>query len=208
MSTAKMAKYLENTEEWDPITPQIIESIFKNDSRAMESLGKRWNIQPLEDEARYNQQNPEEGIANASKATAMGFLGAGIGNALGGASAYGAATPGVTQGGQQAAMLAAQTGEFGGYGLAKTMEAAASAQGLPWYSQAAGQGAGLLSGTSPAQSRMMMNQGMSMMSPQPQAPQAPPPPRPQQQPPMMVSPYMTEEEKRRMMLLMQQQRGY
>lgn len=80
MSTAKMAEYLENTEDWDPITPQIIQSVFKNDSRAMESLGKKWNIAQLEQDARYNQQNPEEGIADASKATALGFLGAGIGN--------------------------------------------------------------------------------------------------------------------------------
>jgi hypothetical protein len=204
MSTAEMAQWLEETEKFDPITPQLIQSQFKNDSRAMQSLGDRWNIEPLSEEARYNQANPEEGIANASKAAAMGFLGAGIGSALGGAGAYGAATPGVAQGGQQAAMLAAQTGEFGGYGLAKTMEAAAQAQGLPWYSQAAGEAAGLMSNASPAQSRMMMNQSQSLMNPPPQAPPPPPPPRPQQQQPMMPL-YMTEEEKQRLMM---QQRGF
>jgi hypothetical protein len=84
MSTAKMAELLEKTEKWDPITPQVIQSMFKNDSRAMQSLGDRWNIPQLSQDARYNQQNPEEGIANASKATALGFLGAGLGGLMNG----------------------------------------------------------------------------------------------------------------------------
>lgn len=198
MSTAKMAELLEKTEKWDPITPQLIQSAFKNDSRAMESLGERMNFAPLAEHARYNQQNPEEGIANASKATALGFLGAGLGNVVGGAGAYGAATPGVTQGSQQAAMLAQQTGEFGMPGLLKTMEAAGSAQGLPMYEQAIGKGAGLLSNMKPAQQRYLMNQGMNLMQPQ-QPPEQPPPPmyQPPQQQPMMM-PYMTEEEKMRL----------
>lgn len=195
MSTAKMAEYLEKTEKWDPITPRLIESQFKTDSRGMESLGKRWNIPQLEKDARYNQQNPEEGIANASKATGLGFLGAGLGNLMGSAGAYQAAVPNVNS--QQAAMLAQQTGEFGGYGLGKTMQAASGAQGMnPMLSAFSDKMGGLLS--NPEAKRFAMNQGMNMM--QPQQPQmAPPPPRyqpTQQQPPM--NPYMSEEEKMRL----------
>lgn len=200
MSTAKMAHWLVETEKWDPITPQLIEGAFKNDSRAMESLGKKWNIPQLEQDARYNQQNPEEGIANASKATALGFLGAGIGNLFSGAGAYGAATPGVSQGSQQAAMLAQQTGDFGAFGLGKTMQAASGAQGLnPLMANFANNAGGLLSGgkNGAFAKRMAFNQGMNLM--QPQQPPMPPPPPPQQQPQQqMPMPYMSEEEKERL----------
>lgn len=78
MSTAKMAELLEKTEKWSP-GAKLAQDIFKNDSRAMQSLGDRLNWDALSSEARYNQQNPEEGLANASKATAMGFLGSWLG---------------------------------------------------------------------------------------------------------------------------------
>lgn len=169
MSTAKMAKMLENTEDWDPITPQIIQSVFKNDSRAMESLGKRWNIQQLENDARYNQQNPEEGIANASKATGMGFLGAWAGNAAGAA------------------------GSGGGYvdQIGNAYEGSmAGMQTQPWYQAA------MSKANTPQMRRYLMNQGMDMMNEQQQ--QAPQMTfqQPQQQP--QFAPYMSEEDKQRM----------
>ncbi len=172
MSTAKMAKMLENTEDWDPITPQVIQSIFKNDSRAMESLGKRWNIPQLEQDAKYNQQNPEEGIANASKATGMAFLG----NWLGGA---------------------AGAGNGGGYvdQIGNAYEGAVAGQATqPWY-QAAMQQA-----NTPQMRRYLMNQGMDMMNQQPmQAPQHTfQPPQQPTQDMQSMTPYMDEETKRRL----------
>lgn len=195
MSTAKMAELLEKTEKWDPLTTQLIEGVFKNDSRAMESLGERINYAPLAEHARYNQRNPEEGIANASKATAFGFLGAGLGNLMGSAGAYQAAVPAMNS--QQAAMLAQQTGEFGGYGLGKTMQAASGAQGMNPMLSAFSDKAGGLLGNSGAK-RYAFNQGMDMMQPQ-QPMQAPPPPQRQPPPQPLMSPYLTEEQKRKLM---------
>jgi uncharacterized protein YfiM (DUF2279 family) len=82
------------------------------------------------------------------------------------ASAYGS-LPGMTMGSQQAAMLAAQTGEFGLPGLMST-------GGSATYAGAGGPLAKMaFSSGSPAAMRMGM-QGVSMM--QQSAPQAPPPP--------------------------------
>ena len=82
------------------------------------------------------------------------------------ASAYGS-LPGMTMGSQQAAMLAAQTGEFGLPGLMST-------GGSATYAGAGGPLAKMVfSSGSPTAMRMGM-QGMNMM--QQSAPQAPPPP--------------------------------
>jgi hypothetical protein len=82
------------------------------------------------------------------------------------ASAYGS-LPGMTMGSQQAAMLAAQTGEFGLPGLMST-------GGSATYAGAGGPLAKMaFSSGSPTAMRMGM-QGMNMM--QQSAPQAPPPP--------------------------------
>jgi hypothetical protein len=207
MSTAELAQWLEETEKFDPITPQLIQSQFKNDSRAMESLGKRWNIPSLEDEAAYNQANPEEGIANASKATAMAFLGNWAGGAAG--AAGGAVPPMAEMGGpvaaqtalqmQQAAQASGGLGAFwnqltnnGGYvdqigNVEEGLNAGSRTQGLMGFKMG------------PQSRRMMMNQAQGLMNPPPQAPPPPPPPRPQpqQQP---ISPYqnLSEEEKQRL----------
>jgi len=82
------------------------------------------------------------------------------------ASAYGS-LPGMTMGSQQAAMLAAQTGEFGLPGLMST-------GGSATYAGAGGPLAKMaFSSGSPTAMRMGM-QGMNML--QQSAPQAPPPP--------------------------------
>jgi len=82
------------------------------------------------------------------------------------ASAYGS-LPGMTMGSQQAAMLAAQTGEFGLPGLMST-------GGSATYAGAGGPLAKMaFSSGSPTAMRMGM-QGINMM--QQSAPQAPPPP--------------------------------
>ncbi len=82
------------------------------------------------------------------------------------ASAYGS-LPGMTMGSQQAAMLAAQTGEFGLPGLMATGQSATSAGAGGSLAKA------LFSSGTPATARMGM-QGLSLM--QQSAPQAPPPP--------------------------------
>jgi hypothetical protein len=81
-------------------------------------------------------------------------------------AAYGS-LPGMTMGSQQAAMLAAQTGEFGLPGLMATGQSATSAGAGGSLAKA------LFSSGTPATARMGM-QGLSLM--QQSAPQVPPPP--------------------------------
>jgi hypothetical protein len=227
------------------------------DSRGMESLGERWNLPWLAEEARSNQEKPSEGIAKASVATGSGFLGPLIGAWMGGGSAaptyvdqvgnaydgsmagsslgasggllsstaaYEAAVPAMNQ--QQAAMLAAQTGDFGPYGLGKTMQAGSGAKGLTGFQRVASNtGGGLLSGGAGGggggNSKDIMNLMRAQQMMQPPQQQAPPPaPLPQGQmpelstyqgyqpmssmPAMPKDPrYMTEEEKRKYRLMMQ-----
>jgi hypothetical protein len=194
------------------LNPQeIVEESMKMDSRGIESLAKKWNLGGLEQEAHGNVSNPAMGIGKASTAAGLGFLGAGFGDWISGANAYGAAVPGVSQGSQQAAMLAAQTGEFGAHGLGKTMQAASIANELPAYQAAmANMGGGLLSGgkSGAATQRYAMNQAMDMMQPQ-QPMQAPPQPLRYQQEPMQ-NPYgqqqfdpsqLTEEQKMKLRMM-------
>jgi len=103
------------------------------------------------------------GQAAASAGTAANAVGA-INPFLSGA--YGS-LPGMTMGSQQAAMLAAQTGEFGLPGLMATGQSATSAGAGGPLAKA------LFSSGTPATARMGM-QGLSLM--QQSAPQAPPPP--------------------------------
>lgn len=197
MCYENLAQILNNTEKYDPITPKLVKGLMKQDSKLVEDVADKWNWNLVQQEAQSNIDNPAEGVAKASVATGLGFLGAGIGNWLGGAEAYGAAVPGVSQGSQQAAQLAAQTGEFGAYGLGKTMQAASTAENLGLMGQTAGRvGGNLLS--NPVAKQYAIKQAQGLMSPQqPQQPPPPPPPPRQQEPmPMM---YLTEEEKRRLM---------
>ncbi len=106
--------------------------------------------------AAASQAAASAGTAAAAAGTANPFL----------ASAYGS-LPGMTMGSQQAAMLAAQTGEFGLPGLMST-------GGSATYAGAGGPLAKMaFSSGSPTAMRMGM-QGMNML--QQSAPQAPPPP--------------------------------
>lgn len=70
--------------------------------------------------------NPNDPIKGAVMGGALGYGG----GALAGSQAAYGALPGVASGSQQAAMLAAQTGEFGVPGLLATGSAAAGAQGV------------------------------------------------------------------------------
>jgi hypothetical protein len=196
---------------------------METDSENVGSIFDKWGWDGAAQEAKRNEERPSEGIAKASVATGLGFLGAGAGNWLGGAGAYEAAVPAMNS--QQAAMLAAQTGEFGGYGLGQTMRAASGAQGLSGFqSGLANTGGGLLSGGlsggggAGSKNMMQLMQAANMVSPQ-QQPQMPAPlPRQGQMPaldtgsqgyqPMRgmssMPRYMTEEEKKRYRMM----RGY
>ncbi len=211
----KLAQTLDNTEKWDPITPGLIKKIFKTDSQNMSRIGNAIGWDRLEQDAKWNADNPSQGVARAATATGAGFAGAGIGNLLGGAGAYEAAIP--AAGSEQSAMLAAQTGDFGAYGLGKTMQAASTADGLPWYEQAGAKyGGNLLSNVGKAGNqyakKYTMDQAMGLMNPQqPQMPQRMP--QGQQQPYEAQAPYgggqapvggllgMSEEEKRRLRMM-------
>lgn len=124
------------------------------------------------------------------------------------------AVPGV--GSQQAGLLAQQTGDFGAYGLGKTMESAASAEGLSGFQQALGQYGGkamsLLGKNGPdaAKAYMKSQQMSGLLNPQQQQqPQPMPMQRPQQaQLEPLTNPYgdggnsmgllgMSEEEKKK-----------
>jgi hypothetical protein len=129
-------------------------------------------------------------------------------------AAYSALLPGV--GAEQAAALAAQTGDFGLMGLGKTMEAAGSAQGLnPLQAMAAKGAGGLLGGGASAGSAagakaLMGQMGAGLMQPQqpPPMPQGRPAPQAPQE--ALPTPYgpggnslglMSEEEKKRLRLM-------
>lgn len=211
----KLAQAFDNTKEWDPITPELIEGMFKNDSRAMESLGSRWNIGQLERDAQFNQDKPSQGLARAATATGLGFLGAGAGSAFQGAGAASEATAASELAAQEAlnsAQFAGQQGLLGaevpqGYmsgmeaGMLDTGYTPSSLWNAAKYGPDSGQsfgqtmgnyGQGLLSkATSPgarqsAGQRFAMDQGMKMM--QPQQPQMAPsrPYGPPQKPPPPV----------------------
>jgi hypothetical protein len=209
----KMAQTWEGMEDIDPLAYELSKSLVKNDSQLIEGAANGLGWDWLAQEAQYNQDNPGEGLAKASLAAGaiMAPQGAaGLWNAAA-PTAYGAATG---TGAEQAAMLAAQTGEFGAFGLGKTMEAAAYAGGNgSGLMNAAG---GLLAGGGGkgTSNLLMQNMGMNLMNPQqPQQPQPmAPPPRPQQIEPlntpygpngnsMGLPPPMTEEEKRRLRMM-------
>lgn len=94
-----------------------------------------------------------------------------------GATMYGAMVPGVPMGSEQAAMLSEQTGPFGLLGMGKTMESAATADGLSPMQQAGGKyGGGLLSGLGSDKTKQFaLGMGATLM--QPQKPVQPPQPR-------------------------------
>lgn len=123
--------------------------------------------------------------------------------------AYRAMVPGV--GSQQADMLAAQTGDFGAYGLGQTMKAASGAQGLSPMQSTMGQyGGRIMSNLGGAKGKSLaLQQGMKLAMPQQQQrpmPSAPPAPQGQQQP--LTNPYqnslmmgLSEEDKQRLRAL-------
>lgn len=179
-------------ENLDPVTHELLTSQFTSQSELLEDVGAKWNIPILEEDAKLYQENPELGMGRAS---AIGlsiyapYAAEGVWGAMAPA-AYDAMVPAV--GAEQAGMLAAQTGDFGAYGLGKTMEAAnyATQSGL---AQSMG---GLLSGggaagTNKQLQNLMVNQGMGLMNPQQEQAPPPNPPRPPQKIEPLPDPYGT-----------------
>jgi hypothetical protein len=111
---------------------ELVEESMKMDSRGMESLGKKWNIQPLQDEAHGNVSDPAKGIGKASTAAGAAMAGGWLGNLFGGAPAVASAAPPMAEmGGPMAAQLASQMGLQSGQaaGLMGTMESALTDSG-------------------------------------------------------------------------------
>jgi hypothetical protein len=108
--------------------------------------------QAMQDVGQYRppaaQPAPQPGV---NPATAMRVAKMAVDKAASSSLGYGAATPGVSMGSQQAAMLAEQTGAFGAEGLASTAAAAEGATAAAAGAEAAGAaGAGLASGAAGA----------------------------------------------------------
>lgn len=170
-------------EQIDPLAFEASKSLVQNDSKIIEGVSRGLGADIVADEAQYNQDHPGEGLAKASIGAGLFFLPQAISGAWEAAapSVYGAATG---TGAEQAALLAAQTGEFGAYGLGKTMESAAYAggQGSGLMNTAGGllSGGGAGVGSKGMSQQMMTRMGLDMMNPQqPQQPMMAPPPRQQ-----------------------------
>ena len=101
MCYEQMGEMWNDTAKIDPMA-KLAKGQMEMDSRAMESLGKRWNIPMLERDAKANQEKPEEGIARAAVATGTAMLGNWLG-ATGGAAAGAGATAA-----EQAALTASE----------------------------------------------------------------------------------------------------
>jgi hypothetical protein len=182
----RLAEMFDKTKKWDPITPNVIEKIFEQDSRTAKMIGDKWNIGPLEQEAQYNLDNPSHGIAHAATATGAGFAGAALGSWLGGgeggvnvgSSVSMAPGPGVVAPGMQKAAM---------------LDSLLINSGNPDW-------AGYLGGMSKGQ-KFALGQAKGLLNPpQQQMPQYRPPQQqaPQPMQPLYQSGYMTEEEKRRL----------
>lgn len=197
MCYGQLAQTLDNTEKYDPITPKLIKKIFQTDSQNMARIGSKLGWHQLEQDATHNADNPSEGVAKASVATGLGFLGAGVNNWLAGGqggvsvgSAQSAAPgPGVVANGMQKAAIVDSM-------LLNSGVNPANYAGLLGYPTEMGGAARM--GMTGAQ-KFALNQGINMMQPeQPQPMQQYRPP-PQQQQPLPPPMYgMTEEEKRRL----------
>jgi hypothetical protein len=63
-------KFFENMEKLDPALHEATTRHFEQGSKGMESLGERWNMPLVADDARLYQDDPEKGLGRASAITA------------------------------------------------------------------------------------------------------------------------------------------
>lgn len=111
MCAEGLEKFFENMEKIDPLMHDATTRHFEQGSKAMESLGERWNMPLLANDARLYQDDPEKGLGRASAITAsfmapyaLGGLGAAAGAAGGAAEAVSAAEA-AQQAAQQISMM-------------------------------------------------------------------------------------------------------
>lgn len=193
MCDKALTEMFRNLENVDPLAHKVLTNDFEQASQGMESLGKRWNIPIIEEDAKLYQKDPELGMG---RATAIGasiyapYAAPGVWASMAPA-AYQAMVPAMNA--EQAAMLAAQTAGFGASGLTATMDAAGYAQGLSGMDSALAKAGGLLSGggmKGELPKQMAMNMGMELMQPkEPQMQMPPPRPMQRQQEGPLPSPY-------------------
>lgn len=155
------------------------------DSQNLKHLAQMWNLPWLEEEAARNEKNPGRAITKAAEYAAAGYLGGLYGGLYDTAGAYAAATPALkaTGEGSQAAMLAAQTGDFGAQGLAAT----AASGGSPYADALAKLASG--SGSTSGGKQLAMQMGLQQMQPQQQQQPMAPPPRQQAPAEPLPTPY-------------------
>lgn len=171
------------------LNPQeLVEESMKMDSRGLESVGKKWNLPWLQEEAHGNVQNPAKGIGKASTMAAASMAGGWLGNLANAGNAAG------TAGTMESALMNT------GYTPSTFANLMQYGQGSGNFGQAAmNYGGSLLGGNgNEAARRFAMRQGMDMM--QPQQPMQAPQQRYQQPQDPMVNPYqqLTEEEKQKL----------
>lgn len=89
MCYGQMADFSRKMEKYDFLGGhKLAQDIFKNDSDNVEGFGRAVGWDQLERDARWNQNNPEEGMAHAGVATLGGFLGNWLGGAAGANTGY------------------------------------------------------------------------------------------------------------------------
>jgi hypothetical protein len=182
------------------LNPQeIAEDVMKNDSRAVESVAKKWNMPWLEQEAHGNVSDPAKGMGKASTAAGLGFLGAWLGGA-GGALGGGGEAAGAA-GTMESALMNT------GYTPSSLSNLMQYGQGSGNFGQAAmNYGGSLMSkGGNQAAKRYAMDRGMEMMNP-PQQQQPRPQPLQYQQDPLQnpygqQDPNLTEEQKMQLRMM-------
>lgn len=206
MCYGQLAELWEKSDEHIPGMKEM-SKIMQTDSQNVQRIANAVGFDWLEEEAKRNADNPSEGIAKASVATGLGFMGAGLNNWLGGgqggvnvgSSMSAAPGPGVVANGMQGSAIMDSMLINAGY---------PQAAGGGFTGLAGGGGAGTGNAMKLAQMGSMMQQ------PQQQQPMMAPMPRPQQQYeplPMLgqqsnslgygMPKMMTEEEKRRLRLM-------
>jgi hypothetical protein len=175
------------TRDLEKVSPglKLAQDIFKNDSDNVEGIGRALGWRELENQAKWNQQNPEEGMAHAASATAAGMLGGWLGGGAGAGSGYVDQIGNAYEGG----MAGASTGA----GLMSGASGGANAQ----------QALKMMQMMNSMQGQQQQPQQIPMPRPQGQMPELDTGPKGYE--PMPKGPhYMTEEEKKRYRMM----RGY
>ena len=133
-------------------------------SRSVAEIGRGTGWDWLKNEGKKGEKNPGYALTRAAETAALAaaayYAPEAYSSMVASPEAYAAATPGLSAGGQQAAMLAAQTGDFGAQGLLQT----ASAGGNPYAAVLGKMVSG--SGTGSGANLLASQMGAKMLQPQ------------------------------------------